>query len=60
MLGLTVAVMADRAGGDAEGGALWADVVIKDERGFRSHNSPEQDPVLGAALAWLRTLAACQ
>lgn len=60
MLGLTVAVMADRAGGDTEGRALWADVVIDDERGFRSYHSPEQDPVLGAALAWLRTLAACQ
>jgi carboxyl-terminal processing protease len=59
MLGLTVAVMADRAGDDAGGGALWADELIDDERGFRSHNSPEQDPVLGAALAWLRTLTAC-
>ena len=60
MLGLTVAVMADRAGDDAGGGALWADEVIDDERGFRSYHSPEQDPVLDAALAWLRTLTVCQ
>ena len=60
MLGLTVAVMADREGGDAGGGALRADVVIDDERGFRSHQSPDQDPVLRAALSWLRTLTVCQ
>lgn len=60
MLGLTVAVMADREGDDAGGGALLADEVIDDERGFRSHQWPDQDPVLSAALAWLRGLSVCQ